>query len=302
MKIGILALTLSALNLAAMEAIKKDNNLYKFSPNTLIKLNKTNEVIDISDITVNLKDISVGGIGRGADASTLLAHSMRMLGNELNVCNMPFAVEASVDGSWDKKSIVSDQGIDVDAGLLRKALEEGINQGFKYINIPIDMNGHASLATFVILDDKIEVRFYDSFGDLNNFYEKRYAGSLFNFIASLLPEHVQKPTDYTVLHLLYQGDENSTGCGYYTIYTAMLLRDDEDFRRQEATGVIWFDQHHDSRIRALLAVATMLEFGLENVNIKYEYVSQNYNRYLFEKLGFSKKALKLALEEKMKNH
>ncbi|PJD93052.1 MAG: hypothetical protein CK425_13110 [Parachlamydia sp.] len=98
---------------------------------------------------------------------------------------------------------------------------------------------------------------------------KRYQDNkkLIELISTLLsPPVCFVKGDLPVLHLLDQGGEESAGCGYYALYTVLLLKDHVDLRNLTSfNDAPMFDETHDKKIRAELVIRTLLAFGTENV-------------------------------------
>jgi hypothetical protein len=150
------------------------------------------------------------------------------------------------------------------------------------------LDGHASLATFVISGNTVSLRFYDSLSPDIISYDERYRNNkkLLDFLKSMVLEPLQLAQELPeVLHLLDQGDEDSWGCGYYTLYTAMLLRDKEHIRQLTSPVDPVFNKTHDKKIRAELAIITLLDRGLGNVDASSWAMNKEPRDGVFSRLG-----------------
>lgn len=276
---------------------------YTFENGTVVEYGD-GKSLDISGISVNLTSemMCIGGIGCMASAAQLMARGMQALGNKNSVYSLPFSVDSLEKKRFRSIDAISTEDRVAEISTVRNEIKLAIDQGFTRFNIPITHNSHASLASFIIKNgSEAELFFYDSLRDDLIDYKERYSDNLCKYVKSLLPESVKTPKSHQVLHLLDQGNEDSTGCGYYTVYTGLLLRDSKDFRNDVFGEKIWFDASHDARIRSLLAVITMLEYGVEKVDVDWRVLLSNSAKHIFEKLGDYREDLKLALLERNEN-
>ncbi len=126
-------------------------------------------------------------------------------------------------------------------------------------------------------------------------YDERYGTKFIEFIQSLLPEFIKLNESHEVLHILDQGDAESAGCGYYTVYTALLLKDDEYMRNLDTksfNGSLLFDQSHDKKIRAELVVRTMLAHGLENIETDFWVLNSQKREHIYDRIEQAVEPLK----------
>ena len=235
---------------------------------------------DLSGIQVDLSEIRKGGIGRGASAPQLLANGMRMLGHGNGVYNLPFCVEKRHYSSF---AIMTHENNYCEIVEVRDSIAEALKNHFSFINLPLDVNQHATLASIVVKEGNARIQIYDSvsFQNTTEYYVK-----LIEFIQTLLPENMQLDGNHEVVHLLDQGGEDSSGCGYYTIYTAGLLVEREDLRQFSGQPIL--SSSDDGKIRAELAVRTLLWYGLEKAEKELDRLRYfGETRHVFHKLDAS---------------
>ena len=169
---------------------------------------------------------------------------------------------------------------------IQNIINTAFRDGFSYINFPMDVDGHASLVSLKIIEGEAILKFYDSLSSKDLVYSDRYTGELLDFIQSCLPDGIQLKQGHETLHLLYQGDAESTGCGYYTIYTAGLIKDREDLRGCSQPQAPIFTDADDPRIRAELALRTLLLYGVENAKKEISQLRLfGKIEHVFQKLG-----------------
>lgn len=247
----------------------KNTILFRFPEKAVLTLN-TGKTVDISGIEIDLFQIFKGGIGYGSGASKLSAQAMQAIGHGESVYNLPYCLEGVIRKDFIKIQMISAKDQVIPASSIREIIHEALEKGLTHINLPIDLNGHASLAAIVLSNEgSASLRFYDSLSPSIMSYRERYHDNkaLIEFISTLLPSTVCfEKENISVLHLLDQGGEESAGCGYYALYTALLLKDHVDLRNLTSfNDAPMFDETHDKKIRAELVIRTLLAFGTENV-------------------------------------
>ncbi len=281
------AIEVISQNLNTLPEKKEDYFHFQFPEGSTITTYSPGQTINLSGISVDLHHIN-GGIGYGGSASKLMADAMDALGHGETVYNLPFCIEGLIiPFEYTGIKMISSEDLEVKDSTVKDIIEETIRDGFTHINIPIKLNGHASLATLIISDKSASLRFYDSMSPDKISYDKRYGTILIEFISSHLPEFIKLNESHEVLHILDQGGAESAGCGYYTVYTALLLKDDAYMRNLDSksfNGCLLFDQSFDNRIRAELVVRTMLAHGLENVNADPKVLMCQKREHIYDKI------------------
>lgn len=275
---------------------------FRFPQGYVITLS-SGKSIDVSGVDVCLSGIFKGGIGYGASAAKLMAQTMKEIGGRGGVYNLPLSIQGALDvpEEYCKLAMISVQNLEVPESKVRELIADAIEKGASHINIPIDLDGHASLVSLVISEDKASLRFYDSLSSKIMPYEKRYSERLCAYIGSLVPNSIhliaEKPQ---VLHLLDQGNEVSTGCGYYTLYTALLLKEEETIRnRSSFEGEPLLSEADDKKIRADLIVRTLLEHGVNNVDTSILEICRERRDHLFNRIDFTIRGLIQQLQPKL---
>jgi len=257
---------------------------FRFPKDTILTLEKGNTV-DISGIGIDLSRIFRGGIGYGGGSAKLMARAMRTIGHGNGVYNLSSTIEGTIREDFKKITMISTEDKVISASHVRDVISKAVEEGFTHINLPIDLNGHASLVTVVISSDGATLRFYDSLSPSIMSYSERYHENttLIEFIKTLLPTTLNlKKEEAEIFHLLDQGGKESAGCGYYTLYTALLLKDNDDLKNLTSfNNSPLLDQTHDKSIRAELVIRTLLDYGLENV----VYDIFDINEGIFNKIG-----------------
>lgn len=223
---------------------------YQFSNPCFLKGNDTN--YDVSNIEVDLSQILRGGIGRGASSPQLLANGMRMIGHVNGIFNLPYCIEKR--NSTFAIMTHGNQYCGIDE--VKNALNS-----IDHFHVPLDIDGHASLASVVIKEGKAKIQFFDSLSWQEMDYSARYSEDLIRFIHSLLPVGVQVLDRCEVVHFSDQGGPETTGCGYYALYTALLLTERKDLKEFADHSILV--PADDAKIRAELAVRTLLWYGVE---------------------------------------
>lgn len=244
--------------------------LFRFPEHSTITMNPQ-RWIDVSGIEFNLGEIFRGGIGWGAQPGQLMAKAMESFGHRGSVYNLPLCMEGYVGIAFECFDVVSAQGDSVEPDKVRDSIEEAIGCKFTMINMPISFNGHASLLSIDVSEDPPVLIFYDSLSENHISYEQRYDSKLTDFINSFLPTSMQTRR-VKFLHLLDQGDAQSTGCGYYALYTALILSLNKDIQSLvKPSCSLILDEMDDKKIRADLVVRTlishMITYGADSVNI-----------------------------------
>lgn len=241
------------------------------------------EGINFEGLQLNTFDILTGGIGYGAIASQLMAHGMKAIGSSDLICNLPFCLEG-IDYSELRCEMVDPDGKAIPNDEFIRHLADKIQDGVSHFNLPLDFNGHASLMHGTVTEiGKIEIVFFDSLSLSEKEYQKRY-DSIMIALKELLPKEV---SGYTVCHILDQGGKESSGCGYYTLQTAHLLKKKtakQLLRDYEEEGVYLYSKEDDVGIRCELAIRTILHDGIDSIDIrKYRWTLEK--KIIFHKLG-----------------
>ncbi|MCE3231772.1 MAG: hypothetical protein K0R98_29 [Rickettsiaceae bacterium] len=209
-----------------------------------------------------------------------LATTMLSIGNSNETCSLPFCIEVSRDGGTSK--ITNEQGQYHEGGI-KNSIAESIDN-YTYFNIPVCYRGHASLANMKFDKEAhtVAVQFFDSLNPQDMDYKERYDGILpilkdlvvpdgYKFINEPLKQShdkIHNYDEYKVLNLLHQGGGSSASCQYYSIYTAMLLRDygsDELIKASEKEYL--FKPSDEQLIKQQLMAVTMAAFDPKSVNI-----------------------------------
>lgn len=245
---------------------------FQFPEDSRITLRK-GQIVDISQIEIDLSDIFIGGINYGGGGGKLMGGAMEAVGSCHPVCNLPVMYDGVIYPDFRAMEMVSKEDKVISPDVVSSMIATYLQEGYTHFNIPIALNNHASLLSIIVLEDKATFRFYDSLSPEVISYEERYCPALLEYLTSLLPPGIKaefkgKPD---VLHLFDQGDATSKGCGYYSVYTAALLKEHPELRDLisfEETPLL--TQSHDKGIRAELAVRTLLEFGLEKVDLSFQ--------------------------------
>ena len=281
-----------------------NEHFFQFPEKSTIMLS-TKKIVDISNIDLDLSGIFRGGIGSGASASKLLTRTMKTIGHGEYVYNLPFCIEGflSLPKEFCELKVFSTENKAVPASTIRDFIKELIEKGFTTVNIIINLDQHTSLVSIVILNNTATLRFYDSLSPEIISYDERYNEELIDFIKSLLPSSISLTNDKAdVLHLLDQGGKNSTGCGYYALYTAMLLKDNESIRTTASfCEKPLLDETDDKKIRADLIVRTLLDYGLEKVDTDVLVLSMKRRNHVFDFMGFSVRCLIEKLKPRMED-
>lgn len=224
--------------------------VYFFPKNSFI------ENVDVSGVKIDLSRILRGGIGYGGAGSKLLAQGMETIGSSDLVTNLPFCIEGVIYSNYKNVVLVDTNNYEVkEKGL--EALRQEVRRR-RNISLPINLNGHTSLLHIAFENAFLRVNFFDSLELTQCQYKERY-DSISGFVKDFL--HVEF-SSYRVYHLLDQGDpETSNGCGYFSLYTALLLKDasvEELVEKYKAKGTYLFFDKDDVRIRAEMVVRTVL--------------------------------------------
>jgi hypothetical protein len=209
---------------------------------------------DASGLKLDISKMLRGGIGYGANATLLLASGMRAIGSNQQVHNAPFCIHRrnSFDFKDDYK-LWSDAVNDLKPASNIAEFQRDI----RLLNLPLDIDGHASLATIEFKEDFIEeIIFFDSMTNEDVYYDERYNEELVKAIMKFIPNNNTSSPSYRVVHALYQGGEGSNGCGYYTLFTAMLLKQNPDLITHHP--YLLYDVNHDHLIRASVALISFM--------------------------------------------
>lgn len=179
-------------------------------------------------------------------------------------------------------------------------IKESLAKGFKYFNIPINLNGHASLTTIYFQNETAYIRFYDSLSDRDISYTERYNQELIQLIKSFIPSSIEIKHPHEVLHLLHQGGKDSSGCGYYTLHTALLLKERIEIRNLSSyTDAPLMDQSYDEVIRADLVVRSLLNRDLNHIDTSFSTLSSQRREHIYNRIGFAVKELIKQLKPKI---
>lgn len=213
--------------------------------------------LDVSGLALDLRHILIGGLGYGADASLLLAQGMKAVGSTGDIYNAPFCVYRRKLSTNDGYILLNDR---VDRAE-EVANIGGFNRTITTINLPLDIDGHASLASIKLENSiVIAIMFYDSLAHdgetYKNFYAERYEENLIRALMKFVANDEAPVPPHSVVHALYQGSDESNGCGYYTIFTAMLLKRNPELHLEENKPL--YGKEHDHLIRASVALVSFM--------------------------------------------
>lgn len=268
------------------EKSAENPHFFQFPEDSSIVLSN-GRAVDISLIQMNLYDIFVGGINYGGGGSKMMARAMEAIGNCQPVYNLPVSYEGAIYPDFCRMEMVSTEDSVVPAETVRDMIDSNLKEGYTHFNIPITLNGHASLVSMIIVGGKATFRFYDSLAPEVISYEDRYSPALIAHLKTLLPEGVELEAKEKadVLHILDQGGKSSAGCGYYSVYTALLLKEHEEIRALTSfEGAPLLRDIHDKGIRAELAVRTLLSYGLEKVDLSFRALCQQRRDGIFSRI------------------
>ena len=82
------------------------------------------------------------------------------------------------------------------------------------------------------------------------------------------------------------------GCGYYNVYTALMLTQDRNLRNLTSYNApALLDEIADQRIRAELAVRSLIFHGIDNVDCSFVALATYNPQGIFSKLEFGTKKL-----------
>ncbi len=226
----------------------------------------------------------------------MLANGMIAIGSSDLIHNLPFCVEyityrmaylpvPPVIVSRKDELVSPDYVVSIIDEIIKRSCHSNLSHTF---NIPIEYNNHTLLATIRISKDKqYELFFFDSIYQTNEKHAERY-DPLQHFLSECFMFKLTDP--YKVFHVLDQGDQ-SNGCGYYSLYTAKLLKDSsiEDLVNRSYEKPI-YNEYDDIRIRAELVVRTMLDHGMENIDVSQDVKSLPPVAYrLYEHMSYENK-------------
>ncbi|MBA2369634.1 MAG: hypothetical protein H0V82_11505 [Candidatus Protochlamydia sp.] len=266
---------------------QKNHHAFCFPNNYFITLNNQ-ACVDLSNIKIDLSNIFIGGIGYGSSSTKLMSRAMRDIGSEGVVFNLPYCIEGCIEENFYSMRIFNTLDQEITTTFTANNIEKVVKKGFTHINIPLCYNGHASLVTIALEQKKAALRFYDSLSPEDLSYDKRYNDKVINFIKSFLPDSIylaeEKPI---ILHLLHQGDKMSAGCGYYALFTALLLKDCHQLRNLKSFSAYPLCRESDDEIiRADLVARTLLSYGLDIINTKRSVLYNNPREGIFHKIDF----------------
>lgn len=221
---------------------------------------KSGKSVDVSGIRFHLANIFEGGIGYGGGGGKLLARTMDAIGHNGTVYNLPVCIE-NIDGF----EVISTLALAIPLVQVKEIIDKALTTGYTCLNIVLNIDNHTSLASVSINKETAIITFYDSLSSDHILYASRYNDKLHSFIQSLLPNKTYSPS--TVVHILDQGGRRSCGCGYYALYTALLLTKDESMQLFTFDrNIILFNEKDDIMIRADLVVRTLLTHGLSGID------------------------------------
>lgn len=269
------------------------NHLFTFPPHSTMRL-QSGKVVDLSHISVDLSDIFIGGIGYGGGASRLMAQMMRDIGHAEEVYNLAYCIEAfsSQGENAFTSEIITHEDKVVDSHIISLIIKENLAKGFKYFNIPISLDGHASLTSIYFQNETAYIRFYDSLSNEDISYRDRYNQNFIQFIKTLVPSFIDIQHPHEVLHLLDQGGKDSSGCGYYTLHTAILLKERREIRNLSSyADAPLMDQSYDELIRADLVVRSLLNRDLNQIDTSFSTLSSQRREHIYNRIGFAVKDL-----------
>lgn len=269
------------------------NHLFTFPPDSSMRL-QSGKVVDLSHVSVDLSGIFIGGIGYGGGASRLMAQMMKDIGHEKEVYNLPYCIEAhsSPEERAFTVEIITHEDKVIEPHTIPSTIKENLANGFNYFNIPIALDGHASLASIYFQNGTAYIRFYDSLSNEDISYLDRYNQKFIQVIKTLIPSFIDTQHPHEVLHLLDQGGKDSSGCGYYTLHTAILLKERREIRNLSSyADAPLMDQSYDEVIRADLVVRSLLNRDLNQIDTSFSTLSSQRREHIYNRIGFAVKDL-----------
>lgn len=224
--------------------------------------------IDVSGLSLDISNMLKGGIGYGANATILLARGMEAIGSNDRVTNAPYCLHRRLSNELSAPYKL----YDINSNLV-DSISIDVSKT-DALNIALDIDGHASLASLRFHNGQIEkILFYDSLAPAIINYEARYNEQLLETLLNCvnLNHYLISEIPMTVIHALDQGDKHSHGCGYYSLFTAMLLKNGPDWIQDQYKSSYLYDQTKDHYIRASLAVITFMHEGIwRKLSLKYD--------------------------------
>ena len=266
------------------------------SANTLVYSFPGNTVIsnqDISGLTIDACEMFRGGIGWGANASKLLAHGMESIGNSESSFSLPYSLEAH-DSSYGfgvdqlKYQFINSKDQKVPNDKAKEFIQEKISEGVRCFSLPLDFNGHASLAHVVVSEDGNSAKLY-YFDSLSQYEEKQYQQRYDSITTAIKSVFVQSIEGYEVHHILDQGGPNSSGCGYYTLKTASLLKEKpvtQLIDEHSLKGAYLYTNEDDVRIRCECAIQAVLYRRPNSTELEKFQYTQEF-KTVFHRLGYT---------------
>lgn len=209
---------------------------------------------NLSGLKLDISKMLRGGIAYGANGTTLLASGMRSIGSNNHVYNAPFCLyRRNTFSIKDDYQLWSDNIDD-----LKPADNIGeFEKSIRFLNIPLDIDGHASLASIEFKEGiATNIIFFDSLKDQDINYSKRYNEELIKAIMKFTSNNSASLLSHRVMHALYQGGEKSNGCGYYALFTAMLIKHNSDLINEPNLPL--YGEDNDHLIRASVALVSFM--------------------------------------------
>lgn len=265
------------------------------SSNTFIYTFPENSIFNnqnVSGLTIDSREMFRGGIGYGANASKLLAHGMESMGSGESSFSLPYSLEAH-DSNYGfgidqlKYQLINSKDQVIPIETVQGFIQEKVLEGVKCFSLPLDFNGHASLAHVVFNEEgnSAKLYYFDSLSEYEgNQYQKRY-NSITEAIKSIFTQEID---GYEVHHILDQGDVTSSGCGYYTLKTASLLKEKpvrELLQEYESKGAYLYTKEDDVRIRCECAVQAVLYRRPDAAELSKFQFTQEF-KTVFHRIGY----------------
>lgn len=222
---------------------------------------------NVSGLKLDISKMLRGGIAYGANGTTLLASGMRSIGSNNHVYNTPFCVYRRntffIKGDYQLwNDNIDDLKPVANIGKFEKSI--------RFLNIPLDIDGHDSLASIEFKEGiATNIIFFDSLKNEDINYRDRYNEELIKAIMKFTSNDSASLLPHRVVHALYQGREKSNGCGYYALFTAMLVKQNYDLINEHSLPI--YNEENDHMIRASIALVSFMHGDIwKSKNYKFD--------------------------------
>lgn len=198
---------------------------------------------------------------------------MHTIGHRGSIYNVPTCVEIIISQGTLCLTNHEDAVLDIDT--IQEEILRALERGFTKVHFACRLQGHTFLTSVSIKDGLATLTIFDALPEYHNRYDKDVISS----IKMLLPDSIAlSDSEPTFRHILVNSKPHLNG--YYTLYTALLLTQNEDSGLLDGHmhNTVFYGESDGVAICADWVVRTLLHFHVAECEESWSITKKYLNR------------------------